>query len=256
MRERLRTLSKDNAEDVGRHLVMAGRLLDFDPETAYKHAQIAAQRAGRVDVVREAAALTAYATGRYAEALRELRTVRRLNGSNEHLPLMADCERGLGRPERALDVAREDGAKALTPEAKVELEIVVAGARMDLGEGEAALVHLGRLTPVDEAQRLRIVGARAEVLRSLGRAEEAAALEAEIPEVEEPTDPFRDDVILYDTAELWVDDDVDDDPEDASEERGDALEQGVPWPHDLDVEDAPADEDSAPLSDGGDEEDK
>ena len=33
-------------------------------------------------------------------ALRELRTYRRITGRDDQLPLMADCERGLGRPER------------------------------------------------------------------------------------------------------------------------------------------------------------
>src|SRR5699024_1724704 len=81
-RGRLRTLSKENAEIVGLHLIMAGRLIDVDPELAYKHAQEALRRGGRVDIVREAAGLTAYYTDRYAEALREFRTVRRLNGSS------------------------------------------------------------------------------------------------------------------------------------------------------------------------------
>ncbi|WP_234996483.1 hypothetical protein [Demequina sp. NBRC 110054] len=235
---------------------MAGRLLDYDPERAYQHAQVASQRAGRVDVVREAAALTAYATGRFAEALRELRTVRRLNGSNEHLPLMADCERGLGRPERALEIAREEGASGLSAEAKVELDVVVAGARMDLGEGEAALVLLGRLKPVDEAQRLRISAAKAEVLRSLGRDEEAEALEAEVPEPEVPVDPFLDDVILYDTAEVWVDEtedeDHDEDEDHAEIEASDDEDRGPASSGDVD-ETMEADE---PAEESADKEDK
>ena len=142
VRGRLRTLSKDNADGVGRHLVMVGRLLDTQPELAYEHAQAAVRRAGRVDVVREAAGLAAYRTGRYAEALRELRTVRRLNGSSEHLAIMADCERGLGRPERALALAQEPEAETLDAEAKIELAIVVSGARLDLGQAEAAVAAL------------------------------------------------------------------------------------------------------------------
>src|SRR5690625_4047481 len=100
-RSRRRTLSKPNADHVARHLVMAGRLVDVDPEVAYEHAREAMRSAGRVDIVREAVALTAYATGRYAEALREVRTVRRLSGIDAHPAIEADCERGLGRPERA-----------------------------------------------------------------------------------------------------------------------------------------------------------
>ncbi|WP_236685823.1 hypothetical protein [Demequina oxidasica] len=201
-RASLRTLSKDNAEDVGRHLVMAGRLIDIDPERAYQHAQVAVARGGRVDICREAAALTAYATGRYADALREFRTVRRLNGSSEHLPLMADCERGLGRPERAIALAQEPEAKKLSAEASVELQIVIAGARMDMGNAEAALMTLARISTKDSQARVRISEAKVAVLRALDRNTEADELEATLPAegADEPT--WADEVYLYDTEEL------------------------------------------------------
>ena len=179
-RGRLRTLSKENAEGVARHLVMAGRLVDEDPELAYEHAQAAVRRAGRVDVVREAAGLTAYRTGGFAEALRELRTVRRLNGSSEHLAVMADCERGLGRPERALALAQEQGATELSTEGAVELALVVAGARLDLEQPDAALMVL-RTPDVQAASGdlgERVAQVRADVLEALGRTEEAAAVRA------------------------------------------------------------------------------
>ncbi|MDF9878719.1 hypothetical protein [Cellulosimicrobium cellulans] len=177
-RGRLRTLSKETAEVVGRHLVMAGRLIDSDPELAYEHAQAAVRRAGRVDVAREAAGLTAYATGRYAEALRELRTVRRLNGSSEHLPIMADCERGLGRPERALALAASEEAATLDDVGRTELAIVVSGARVDLGELDAALAALEQVPAVGTRGELgaRVLQARASVLELAGRTEEAAEI--------------------------------------------------------------------------------
>ncbi len=197
-RGRLRTLSKDNADGVARHLVMAGRLIDEDPELAYEHAQAAVRRAGRVDVVREAAGLTAYRTGRFAESLRELRTVRRLNGSSEHLAVMADCERGLGRPERALALAQEEGAADLSAEGAVELALVVAGARLDLEQPDAALAVLqapGVLGATGElAQRVGQV--RADVLEALGRTDEAAALRAEFPE---PDD--EEEIVVVDLTE-------------------------------------------------------
>lgn len=168
MHGRLRTLSKDNAEDVARHLVMAGRLLDDDPELAYRHAQVALARGGRVDVVREAAALTAYATGRYAEALREFRTVTRLSGSHVHLALMADCERGLGRPEKALDVANSPEAKQLDTSSRAELDLVVAGARADLQQFDAALLTLDRISAADAAQAARVVEARSTIRGAAG----------------------------------------------------------------------------------------
>lgn len=179
---------------------MAGVLLENDPERAYEHAQAAVRRAGRVDVVREAAALTAYATGRFAEALRELRTVRRLSGVDSHRALEADCERGLGRPERALALAAAPEVSGLSATERVELAIVASGARLDLGEPEAALLALD--TPAvraarDSDERQRVAEARATVLRVLGRGadadrELAAAGLALVPEDAE------DDVVVFD----------------------------------------------------------
>ena len=226
-RARLRGLSKENAEVVGLHLIMTGKLLDSDPELAYKHAQEALRRGGRVDIVREAAGLAAYYTERYAEALREFRTVRRLNGSSEHLALMADCERGLGRPEKAIALAQSEEAAGLNIDAQVELGIVVAGARVDLEENEAALAQLD-LIEVPAGRRdlqVRVIGARAAILGEvLGRVEEAEELlshlsPAELASIEEPLgDNDEDDVLVYDLADEYEDsDDEDDESESASE---------------------------------------
>ena len=198
-RGRLRTLSKDNADGVARHLVMACRLLDEDPETAYLHAQAALRRAGRVDVVREAAGITAYRTGRFAEALRELRTVRRLNGSEEHIALMADCERGLGRPERALALVAEAGEMTLPAELQVELAIVAAGARQDLGQLDAALAALRSAVPskAEGELRLRVLEATASVLVALGRETEARQMLGDAGIGSEPAE----DVVVFDLDE-------------------------------------------------------
>ncbi len=219
-RTRLRTLGKNNADLVARHLVMAGRLIDDEPETAYQHAQAAMRRAGRVDVVREALALTAYATGRYAEALRELRTVRRLSGIDAHRPMEADCERGLGRPERALAVVSETDPATLTEEDAAELAIVASGARADLGEHEAGLLVLesplvDRVKQPELLRRLSLV--RADRLEELGRTEEAAELREAAgpePELDEP-------VLVLDLEELEVAD------EDAGAPTATAAETGT-----------------------------
>jgi tetratricopeptide (TPR) repeat protein len=179
VRSELLTLSKEGAEAVSRHLVVAGRLFDDDPEAAYRHAMAAQRRAGRVGVVREAAGLAAYRTGRYDEALRELRTARRLTGSDEHWPVMADCERGLGRPERALAMASAPETERLSPGARLEMRIVVAGARSDLGQHDAAVLVLQvpELTtgaaPADV--RARLQSAYADALEAAGRTDEARA---------------------------------------------------------------------------------
>ncbi|PFG33410.1 hypothetical protein [Sanguibacter antarcticus] len=182
---------------------MAGRLIDSEPELAYEHAQEAVRRAGRVDIVREAAGLTAYATGRFAEALRELRTVRRLNGSSEHLAVMADCERGLERPERAIALAASPEAETLDETQAIELAIVVSGARLDLGEGEAAQAVLDSLVVPkgDRELEVRVVEARIGVLESMGRTDAAAALLATLSDRERASirdDAPDDDIVVFD----------------------------------------------------------
>lgn len=177
VRADLATLAPDNRVAVARHLVMAGRLLDEDPRAAHAHAVAAQRRAGRIGSVREAAGLAAYALGRHDEALRELRTARRLTGSNAHLPLMADCERGLGRPERALALAASPEAAELDPEGRVEMRIVAAGARLDMGQADAAVVTLQgpELTGTGrESWRARLLSAYADALAAAGRGGEAS----------------------------------------------------------------------------------
>ncbi len=142
IRGQLSTLSEENAATVAQHLVAAGAFLEEDPERAYRHAVAAQRRAGRMGVVREALGYAAYRTGRFEEALREFRTVRRLTGSEHTLPLMADCERGLGRPHRAVELLAGEAAGELEREAYLELLMVVAGARMDLGQPQAAALLL------------------------------------------------------------------------------------------------------------------
>ncbi|MHB2024922.1 MAG: hypothetical protein ACYCO3_16645, partial [Mycobacteriales bacterium] len=141
-RTELRSLPESLAETVARHLVAAGRFLDEEPQRARAHAAYARFVASRIAAVREAAGITAYLVGEYAEALAELRAVRRMTGRADHLAVMADCERGLGRPERALALARDPAGKTLDEAGRVELAIVESGARRDLGEFAAAVVTL------------------------------------------------------------------------------------------------------------------
>jgi hypothetical protein len=174
-RQELRSLPKAQAEDVGQHLVAAGMLIDEDPELALLHARIARGKASRVAIVREAAGLAAYHAGEWAEALSDLRAVRRMNGSNAHVAVMADCERALGRPERALDLAKEVTGD-LHPATAVELRIVAAGARRDLGQLDAAVVAL-QGPDLDPKRRdswsARLFYAYADNLEAAGRTDEA-----------------------------------------------------------------------------------
>ena len=142
VRVQLKTLTAENAEMTARHLAMVNLLHDQDPALAHKHAQAAARRAGRIAVVRETLGITAYLVGDYALALRELTTYRRLSGSNDQLPLMVDSERGLGRPERALELGRSVDRSKLPIAVRINLAIVLSGARLDLGQNDLALAEL------------------------------------------------------------------------------------------------------------------
>src|SRR5205807_499634 len=123
VRAELRSLPKGLAEVVGKHLVAAGMLVDTDPELALRHARYARGKAGRVGMVREAAGLAAYHAGEWAEALSELRAARRMSNGPGHVAVMADCERALGRPERAIELAREGQAMTLPAGESIELRI-------------------------------------------------------------------------------------------------------------------------------------
>ncbi|MDV3126114.1 tetratricopeptide repeat protein [Mycobacterium sp. 21AC1] len=176
VRRELTTLDKSTADFVARHLVAAGNLLDEDPETALAHARAARSRAGRIAAVREAVGIAAYHCGDWAQALAELRAARRMGSKSPLLAMIADCERGIGRPERAVELARSAEAAELTGADADELRIVAAGARCDLGQFEQALAILStpQLDPKQTGQAAtRLFYAYADTLLALERRDEA-----------------------------------------------------------------------------------
>ncbi len=162
IRRELSTLDRATADTVARHLVAAGELIDDDPEAALGHARAARARASRLAAIREAVGIAAYRSGDWAQALSELRAARRMGSKSPLLALIADCERGLGRPERAIELARGPEAAQLSGDDADELRIVAAGARADLGQLEQALAVLS--TPQLDAGPHRFDG-RTIVLR-------------------------------------------------------------------------------------------
>src|SRR5699024_1230434 len=107
----LRVLSKDNAEETARHMIMAAEWMEDDPQLALRHARAAKDRAGRVAVAREVNGIAAYHAGELMQVLAELRAARRISGGPGNLAVMADCERGLGRPEKAIELGRSEEAQ-------------------------------------------------------------------------------------------------------------------------------------------------
>lgn len=216
--QQLRTLSKENAEGVAQHLVMVAATLEADDlEAAMAHAETAVRRAGRVPAAREALGMVAYRTGDFARALTEFRTVRRLSGSSHLLPLMVDCERGLGRHGRALDLAASPEARTLEESERIELAIVVSGVRRDLGQDDAALLAL-QVPALKRGPRAgvhRLHYAYGDALAALGRDDEARDwfLKAVEGDVDGETDAVErleelDGIDLVDTGDDELDDGV------------------------------------------------
>ncbi len=184
----LRSLPKDLAERIALHLVAAGQVIDDDPAAAAAHTRYARGLAPRLAVVREAAGVAAYRNGDFAEALSELRAVRRMTGDPTYLPIMADCERGLGRPDRALALAADPDVERLAPAERVEMAIVTSGARRDRGEAKAAVVALQgpELDRSDVAPwTVRLWYAYAAALLDAGRTAEAAQWFASVMAIDE-----------------------------------------------------------------------
>jgi len=239
---------------------MAARLIDDDPKLAHEHALAAVRHAGRVALARETLAVTAYATGDFALALRELRTLRRITGRNDHVAMIVDSERGVGRPEKALEEGRAADRAALSEEQRVELAIAMSGARLDLGQTELALAELD-IPEVDPDQAFPwspgLFAARAAVLEDLGREDEAAEWyrRAEVAaEVLDQRLAEGDEIVVDEVEEVEPDvaretTDADEAAEPDADQESDAAEE--PEAEEPESEDAPeADATTEPGTEG------
>jgi hypothetical protein len=187
VRAELLSLSPENAKVVSRHLVCINLYQDSDPLLAHKHGIAAAHHAGRLAVVRESAGYAAYRAGYFEIALKELRAAFRISGDVSSMPVMADCERGLGNPLKALALAGSPDVKRLAKSEEIEMRIVAAGARRDLGEFDAAVVTLTckELKNETDEWAVRLRYAYADALSAAGRKDEAAIWFAKCAELDE-----------------------------------------------------------------------
>jgi tetratricopeptide (TPR) repeat protein len=122
---------------------------------------------------------------------------------------MADAERALGHPERAIELSRSVEAAALDPAASAELTIVVAGARSDLGQDDAALVGIRTAAEgvdPDAPYAARLYYAYADLLARTGRRDDAIAwfVRAADADADEDTDAGERLTELTDDAESAV----------------------------------------------------
>lgn len=243
-RRELSGLGKEAAEFVAKHLVMAALVVDDDPALAHQHANAALFKGSRIPVVRESVGITAYLVGDFALCLRELRTHRRLSGHNTQLPMMVDAERGLGRPERGVELARGIDRSGMPDVWVVELAIALSGARLDMEQTEQALVELQipQLDPtVAFSYSPGLFDAYAVVLEDLGRVDEASVwgqhASAAAAALSDKSWSDHDDV--GDIVDSLADGEEEDNPASAAPAAGEAVPR-APQPGDAPTDGAPA----------------
>ncbi|MEU8795197.1 hypothetical protein [Streptomyces sp. NPDC048643] len=250
VRQELQSLPKGLAEEVSRNLVMVARLIDEDPEAAYAYSRIALRLASRVAAVREAAGFAAYANQKFSEALAEFRAARRMTGSVELWPVMADCERGLGRPEKALEMAGAPEVQKLDKASQVEMRLVAAGARRDMDQLDAAIVTLQSPELASNSVQpwsARLRYAYADALLAAGREGEAREWFAKAVESDKDGSTDASDRLAEMDGVEFVDAFVEDD----DDEEGERAQVAVSEEADTEV---PADDEDDVDDDGDDAE--
>ncbi|MDT0567557.1 tetratricopeptide repeat protein [Streptomyces sp. DSM 3412] len=227
VRQELQSLPKTLAEDVAKNLVMVARLIDEDPEGAYGYSRVALRLASRVAAVREAAGFAAYANQKYSEALAEFRAARRMTGNVDLWPVMADCERGLGRPEKALDMAGAPEVHKLDKAGQVEMRLVAAGARRDMDQLDAAIVTLQSPELASNSVQpwtARLRYAYADALLAAGREDEAREWFAKAVEADKDGSTDASDRLAemdgVEFMDVLVEDEGQDEDEDEDDESG------------------------------------
>ncbi|WP_290858048.1 Replicase polyprotein 1ab [Hamadaea sp.] len=260
IRAELLSLARPVAERVARHLVATGYLIDDDAPLALEHAIAARRLASRIASVREAVGLAAYRAGEWQTAISELRTYQRLTGRQTHLAVLADCERALGRPEKAVDMFRAADRAKLTQTEAIELLIVAAGARGDLGQKDAAVAMLQVKELTSEATEpwaARLRYAYADALLGAGRTEEAREWFSRSVEADEEGDTDAAERLL-ELDGVNLEDDQEDDDEDAEggeDAEADDEEDGEESEEDESDEDEDYDDDEEDEEDDDDYED-
>ncbi len=176
--DELRTMCRPGrGDEVVASMDRAARHLERgDPAGAGREAARAKALASRSPTVREMLGLALYQQERYREALSEMQAYRRMSGRADQNHIIADCERALGRPERAVPLAEEALSARIRPDVKAEAVIVAASALADSKRYDQALALLRRFRTRDdvaEPYALRVWYVTADVLARAGRRDEA-----------------------------------------------------------------------------------
>ncbi|MGH8915662.1 MAG: tetratricopeptide repeat protein [Acidimicrobiia bacterium] len=182
-----RSTPKDRRDPALNHLAKAlNQFADERYAAALPELRKAKTLAPRSSTVREMLGLSAYHTGNWEEALRELRTFRRLTGDLIHMPIEMDSLRALGRKN---DVTKTwDLLQDLDPSATVgdEARVVYASFLLDEGKPLDAwnVIKPGRLVASPSPGELRRWYVAARVALEAGDMDAARRLVAALDEQE------------------------------------------------------------------------
>jgi tetratricopeptide (TPR) repeat protein len=124
------------------HAVVA--LADDDEKLAVEAGREAKRLAPRSAAAREAYGLGLYRTGAFKEARTELAAAQRMSGTPDLIALLADIERALERPEKAIELFEHADRKAMSSDAAAELLLVAASAYADLGRPASGVALIRR----------------------------------------------------------------------------------------------------------------
>jgi tetratricopeptide (TPR) repeat protein len=119
-------------------------LSDQDEESAVRAARTAKRVAPRSAAAREVLGVALYQAGDFRAARTELAAAQRLSGGVELSAMLADIERALGRPERAVELFDAVDRARMQPDTAAELLVVAASAYGDLGQPAAGVALLRR----------------------------------------------------------------------------------------------------------------
>lgn len=160
-----RTAPKARREPAIAHLAKAvSEYADERFGAAYAQLKRAKDLAPQAATIRELLGLSAYNLEKWEEALRELRTFRRISGEPTQVPVELDCLRALGRTEDVEKTYRRLKDLDPRPETDDEARVVFASSLLDRGLTADAwkVIKPGRLVanPRPSALRRWFVAAR------------------------------------------------------------------------------------------------
>ena len=138
-----RSPSARSFEYLERRLTAAAEAYEHDRyEEALLAVRPVVERVPDAPAVMELYGLTLYRLGRWRQAAKQLRELHLRTGSFDQFPVIADCERALGHPERVRELWDELRRSGVDHEVLVEGRLVMAGALADGGALDSAIALL------------------------------------------------------------------------------------------------------------------